>query len=94
MSDYETLVERTVARYPHLVMTMSGPWREHDGRTAAEPWICSFRNASLSLCEVHPGSAGTSMYRALEAGLAWLETHADDPRVRDHGAGPSSPSPG
>jgi hypothetical protein len=84
MSDYETLVADLIARYPHLVMEVSGPWRDRTGTIDPMPWVCNFKNASLSLQMVHPGSCGATTADALRAGLEHLDAHADDPKIKDY----------
>ncbi|MDE5444428.1 hypothetical protein GWG65_23855 [Bradyrhizobium sp. CSA207] len=83
MSDYESLVDDLINRYPHLVLAKSGPWRERDGQLPDKPWICDFKNSSMSLQEVHPGSSGATMFLALKAGMEYIDRHADDPAVRN-----------
>jgi hypothetical protein len=90
MTDYDALVADLIDRYPHLVMVMSGPWRDRGGEIAAEnPWICNFKNCSMLLREVHPGSGGATMLDALKAGIQFLDDHADEPDVRDNRTGNS-----
>lgn len=94
MSDYETLVDDLIGRYPHLVLEMTGPWRERDGQISELQWICNFKNRSRMLQYVHPGTNGTTMAQALTAGLEFLDLHADDAAVRNHDDPPGSqPSP-
>lgn len=85
MSDYEALVEDVVARYPHLVVVMSGPWRDRDGRLEDQPWICNFKNRSRQHQHVHPGSGGSTMLSALQAGIEYLDRHSDDETVHNYG---------
>lgn len=86
MTDYDDLVSEFIARFPHLVLEMTGPWRDRSGKMLSEPWICNFKNASLGLQGVHSGSAGHSMSSALEAGLDYLGQHAESAEVRDYEA--------
>jgi hypothetical protein len=84
MSDYESLVDDFINRYPHLLLAMSGPWRDRDGQLRDKPWVCNFKNSSMLLQEVHSGSSGATMFLALKAGVEHLDRHADDSAVRNH----------
>ncbi|MCZ7861394.1 hypothetical protein O9X98_08290 [Agrobacterium salinitolerans] len=82
MSDFETLLESFTERYPHLVLSMTGPWSDLDGVIEEEPWIANFKNRSMHFQQVHPGSRGATMKDALAAGIAYLETSPE--RAQDY----------
>lgn len=84
MSEYEDLIEDTALRYPHLVIVMSGPWRDENGDSKEDRWICNFKNRSLNLQNVHPGSGARHMIDALKEGIDYLDQHRDEPTVRDY----------
>ncbi|MCV9963980.1 hypothetical protein OIU34_19050 [Pararhizobium sp. BT-229] len=73
----EALIQEFTERYPHLVLEISGPWRDRDGALEEEPWIANFKNRTLTLRTVHPGSSGATMELALKAGIAYLEANPD-----------------
>ncbi len=76
--DYLTLVDRFTDDYPHLVISMTGPWkamREGILEEEEQPWICNFRNLTLGSRQVHSGSRGDTMYDALRAGIEYLEAN-------------------
>jgi hypothetical protein len=84
MSDYENLIEDVVERYPHFVVEVSGPWRNPQGQLEDEPWICNFKNRTSRYTNVHAGSGGETMIAALQAGIAYIDAHADDPLLRNY----------
>jgi hypothetical protein len=84
MSEIDALVDDLANRYPHLVLELSGPWRDENDHVSESSWISNFKNRSKLLQYVHPGSSGSTMLQALKAGLEYLDRHADEPAVRNH----------
>jgi hypothetical protein len=84
MPEIDALVDDLTNRYPHLVLELSGPWRDEHDLVSDSPWISNFKNRSRLLQYVHPGSSGSTMLHALKAGLEYLDGHADEPAVRNH----------
>lgn len=81
MEPLAELISQAAADYPHLALVLSGPWKDRDGHPVEKPWICNFKNQEWMNDYVHPGSSGDSPEEAVAAGLAFLRSNPDNPRL-------------
>jgi hypothetical protein len=80
LTNFENVLQSFTSRFPHLVLSITGPWRDQTGTLEREPWIANFKNRTLYLKEIHAGSRGSTMSEALEAGIAFIEANPDSAR--------------
>lgn len=69
----EEIVESVVARYPNLVVEISGPWL--DLKFGTRDYICNWKDQRFGFSQIHPGSRGDTMAAAVEASLSAVEQY-------------------